>query len=451
MVSRMNNHRLPRGHRAVLACLSCLLLIGIATAQPSRELRLERLDITPADAATTSLVTRRIPVGPGDVVDGVLLASIREDLERSGFFSSVMLYTSRGEQPGGIVLHVDVALDRKVRFLTGFGYQPLDGWYLNMLGARVMNQPRPGSELRLALRSGFLVGGIYLSGRFAAGEHPDDAMLLDLHAQSKDWVVYDGRESWIQGVDSSTLRLGRQLPVGHDVQLTAWLGVRTVDPDDDLRAEYYEEDEDRNRPVSDLFDVGLDRAQYVHARLDLSRDRRDPVRPWLEGAWLGSRLDLGQQFDGRHFATLEFDGRRSVPVGPHRSLAGRLRAAHATDRTPYHDRFQFGGLSTVRGYDVAFLSGPYGASNLVLANLEYRHALIDPTAPTPRFTGVLFIDTGQAWGDGGATAGWVASAGLGFRLRLPWIHLVGVEVGYPLVDVGDMSPYGVNLAMGWSY
>jgi hypothetical protein len=449
----MNNQRLPRGRRVVLASLSWLLLIGIAAAQPSRELRLERLDITPADAATVSLVTRRIPVGPGDPVDGVLLASIRQDLERSGYFSAVTLYTSRGERPGGIVLHVDVVLDHKVRFLTGFGYQPLDGWYLNMLGARVMNQPRPGSELRLALRSGFLVGGIYLSGRFAAGEHPDDAMLLDLHAQSKDWVVYDRRESWIQGVDSSTLRLGRQLPVGGGITLTAWLGVRTVDPDDTLRAEFTEDrdGDERERPVGDLLDVGLDRAQYVHARLDLSRDRRDPVRPWLDGAWLGTRLDIGQQFDGPHFATLELDGRRSVPVGPQRSLALRLRAAHATDRTPYHDRFQFGGLSTVRGYDVAFLSGPLGASNLVLANLEYRHALIDPAAPTPRLTGVLFIDTGQAWDDGGATAGWVASAGLGFRLRLPWVHLVGVEVGYPLVDVGDMSPYGVNLAMGWSY
>lgn len=449
MVSRMNNHRLFRGRRALLAGLCCLVLVGIADAQPSRELRLERLDITPADAATVSLVTRRIPVGPGDAVDGVLLASVREDLERSGYFSSVSLYTSRGEQPGGIVLHVDVALDRKVRFLTGFGYQPLDGWYLNMLGARVMNQPRAGSELRLALRSGFLVGGIYLNGRFAAGEHPDDAMLLDLHAQSKEWVAYDGREGWIQGVDSSALRLGRQFPLDHGLELTAWLGVRTVDPDDVLTA-YYDEEE-RERPASDLLAVGVDRAQYVHARVDLSRDLRDPVRPWLDGAWLGSRLDLGQQFDGHHFATLEIDGRRSVTVGPHRSLAGRLRLAHATDRTPYHDRFQFGGLSTVRGYDVAFLSGPLGASDLVLANLEYRHALIDPAAPTPRFTGVVFLDTGQAWDQAGASAGWVASAGLGFRLRLPWIHLVGVEVGYPLVDVGDQAPYGLNLAMGWSY
>jgi len=445
----MNNHLLQRGRRALLAALAWLLLVGVGAAQPARELRLERVDITPADAATLSLVTRRIPVVPGDPVDGVLLASVREDLERSGYFSSVELYTSRGERPGGIVLHVDVVLDRKVRFLTGFGYEPLDGWYLNMLGARVLNQPRAGSELRLALRSGFLVGGIYLSGRFAAGEHPDDAMLLDLHAQSKEWVVYDGRESWIQGVDSSTLRLGRQLPVGGGVKLTAWLGVRTVDPDDVLTAFY--DDEERERPVSDLLAVGLDRAQFVHARLDLSRDRRDPVRPWLAGAWLGSRLDLGQQFNGHHFATLELDGRRSVPIGPHQSLAFRLRAAHATEGTPYHDRFQFGGLSTVRGYDVAFLSGPLGASNLVLTNLEYRHALIDPTAPTPRFTGVLFIDSGQAWDDAGATVGWVASAGLGFRLRLPWIHLVGVEVGYPLVDVGDMAPYGVNLAMGWSY
>ncbi len=66
-------------------------------------------------------------------------------------------------------------------------------------------------------------------------------------------------------------------------------------------------------------------------------------------------------------------------------------------------------------------------------------------------TGVLFLDTGQSWDTDGRSLGWVASAGLGFRLRLPWVQLVGVEVGFPLVDLDDISPFVVNMALGWSY
>ena len=125
--------------------------------------------------------------------------------------------------------------------------------------------------------------------------------------------------------------------------------------------------------------------------------RRDPVRPWWSGTWYGARLRASHEGGGSSFATVELDARRYWPLGDQVALAGRARAAHASSGTPYHQRFQFGGVYSVRGYDFAYLSGALGAANLVQGNLELRVPLLDRDAALPRVTGLLFLDTGQCW------------------------------------------------------
>jgi hypothetical protein len=419
-----------------------------STAGP-RTLVLEAVTVNPDTPAVAALVDRHLALRPGEPVDSAVLTAVRSDLEATGYFREVVLYTSRGREPGLIVLHVQVRLDRKLRFLTGFGHDPLDGWYLNLVGARLLNRPRPGGEWRLAYRSGDDVQGLYLEGRMQAGDRAADAWLLELSVLDKQWFAYDGREEWWQSIGSASARVGREEAVGASTRVTGWIGVRTVDPSEEFEA--FRGSEDLSRPAAAFLPVATDRHGYLDAWIDVRRDRRDPARPWRGGSWLGGRLQLSQEFDGHHHHLIEVDGRHTVPVGAGAALAGRLRAAHASTETPYFDRFRFGGVPSVRGYDVAFLSGPLGAVDLVQINLEYRAALLDRGAPTPRVTGLLFLDSGQAWDEHGGSAGWVAGAGFGVRVRLPWVHLLGVDVGYPLVDVGDMSPFGVNLALGWSY
>jgi hypothetical protein len=422
--------------------------VGLA-APPSRTLILEDVMVAPDDPQIVELVRRYVAVLPGDPIDNTVIGAVRTDLEGSGYFRSVDLYTSRGMQPGGVVLHVEVALDRKLRFLTGFGYEPLDSWYLTLLGAKLLNRPRPGAEWRLTLRDGYFVDGFYLSGRLNTGPRGEHAWLLDLHAEKDVWFAYDDREGWRQDVRSAALRLGRRIATGPRSHWTGWLGFRGVELGETIATEF---DNDRDeRPASDLIDASFADQDFVDLWLEGEFDARDAVRPWREGSWLGTRLRLSYDWNGRVYPTLEVDLRRTLPLGDVRSLAGRLRAAYAGPDTPYHDRFKFGGVFSVRGYDVAFLSGPLGASQLVQANLEYRTALLGSDAPTPRVTGVVFVDTGQSWDEDGRSLGWVAGAGVGFRLRLPWVQLVGVEVGYPLVDVGDIAPFVVNMALGWSY
>jgi hemolysin activation/secretion protein len=237
--------------------------------------------------------------------------------------------------------------------------------------------------------------------------------------------------------------------VGDRASITAWGGLSSVDPDEDLNA--YFDDDEQSRPVGDLAPLPLEHEGYLDLWLEAEWRDRDGARPWWRGTWLGARLRASHENGGHAFGTMELDARRNWPVGRATALAGRLRTAHATHDTPYHQRFQFGGVYSVRGYDFAYLSGPLGASHLVQANLELRAPLLDREAALPRVTGLLFLDTGQCWDLDGASLGWILGAGYGVRVRLPWVQYIGLDVGFPVVKLEDASPFVVNLALGWSY
>jgi len=433
-----------------------MLLVGMITmaqadqeAQPDRTLRLADVSILPDDPGTQALVMRYLPLAPGEALDVSVLSLARQSLEQSGYFREVTLYTSRGILPGQVVLHVEVELDRKVKFLTGFGYEPMDGWYLNYIGAKLLNRPRSGSEVRIAYRNGYFISGTYLEGQIPVARRDREAWLFDLHFQEKSWFVYDQREPWEQDIKSKVLRVGRQMAIGQQGRFAGWLGISKVNPSDDL--ESWTDLEDVDRPSGDLIDADFDPQEFVDIWLEGDLANRDKVRPWWQGTWFGWRVRASHDLDGRGFLTAEVDGRTIMPLSDTSSLAIRGRAAHAGEDTPYHQRFQFGGVYSVHGYDFAYLSGAQGAASLVQANLEYRVALLDRHAALPRVAGILFLDNGQCWTEGGDTYGWAMGAGYGVRLRLPWVQYVGLDVSYPVVKFTDISPFVVNFALGWSY
>ena len=450
----MNDSIITGGRR--LPLILALLLVGLVDpaladqqAPPDRTLHLESISILPDDPGTVALVRRYLSLANGAPVDVASLSLARQTLEESGYFGKVDLYTARGARPGTVILHVEVELDRRLHFLTGYGYEPLDGWYLNLLGARLLNRPRSGSELRLAWRYGFIINGLYLEGRMPTADRAGNAWRFEFNGETKSWFAYQGREAWRQDIQQSALRVGRQSPIGRGGLVTGWIGISHADPADDLTAFF--DDENQQRPADELIPATFEENDYFDLWVEGHWQNRDQVRPWWRGTWTGARLRASHESGGSSFFTMELDGRHNWPLGDTSSLAGRLRGAHATDNTPYHQRFQFGGVYSVRGYDFAYLSGALGASSLVQANLEYRVALLDRESALPRVTALVFLDTGQAWDNDGGSFGWVAGAGYGIRVRLPWVQSLGLDVGYPLTNLGDISPFVINLALGWSY
>ena len=183
------------------------------------------------------------------------------------------------------------------------------------------------------------------------------------------------------------------------------------------------------RPAADLIPEPLAARRQGGAWLEAAWDRRDAHRPWHDGAWAGMRARASRVDGGGGFWSVELDARRAVPLGEHAALAGHARVAHASDRTPYFQRFALGGVITNRGYETGRLSDPTGACDLWQVNLEWRAALVDRGAPLPKVTGLLFLDTSQGWDAQGRNLGFGAGIGFGLRVRLPWVQIVGLDVG----------------------
>ncbi len=427
-----------------IACTVFLLLgVASAAAQPpaDRTLRVEAVEISPDEQRVRDLVADIVRLEPGDAVDDAALVGLREALEDSRDFSRVEVYTRPGSRPGLVVLRVEVVLDLRVRLLTGFGYEPLDGWYLTLIGGEIRHRPVPGSVISLAFRDGVYVNGLYFAAQAAN-------WLFEASASTQTWFVYEGRDGWQQDVGHGLVRAGRRVPLGDRVSATAWLGWQWDDPDWELTS-WESGDDEEHRPAAELIPDSLLDRNHGGLWLETAWDRRDARRPWHAGAWAGARARVSRFDGGGGFWSAELDGRRVVPLGEHRALALHARVAHASDETPYYHRFSLGGVITNRGYEYGRLSSPSGASDLWQANVEWRAALVDRDSPLPKVTGLLFLDTCQGWDQDGQNLGFGAGVGYGLRIRLPWVQIIGVDVGYPLETRGGNAPFVVHAALGW--
>lgn len=427
-----------------IACIVVLLSgVSLAVAQPvaDRTLRVESIEIAPDQGRVRDLVQARLRLAPGDAVDDAALVALRADLEDSRDFSRVEVFTRPGSRPGLVVLRVEVVLDMRVRFLTGFGYEPLDGWYLTLIGGELRHRPVPGSNISLALRDGINVGGLYFAASAAS-------WLFEASSSTQVWSVYDGRDGWRQEIGHGLVRAGRRFPLAERATATAWLGWQGDRPEKELTS-WETNDDEEHRPAADLIPDNLGHQDHAGLWLETAWDRRDPRRPWHAGAWSGARVRASRLEGGGGFWSAELDARRVLPLGERSALAGHARVAHASDETPYYHRFTLGGVITNRGYETGRLSGASGAADLWQANVEWRTALVGRDDPLPKVTGLLFLDTCQGWDVDGQNLGFGAGVGYGLRVRLPWVQIIGVDVGYPLESHGGNAPFVVHAALGW--
>lgn len=439
------------GRRDVIILLTVCVLLGAAafpaSAQPAggspqadRTLRIEAVEILPAEGRAHDVVAAKVRVRPGDAVDDAMLVDLRQRLEDSRDFARVDVFTRPGSRPGLVVLHVEAELDRRVHLLTGFGYEPLDSWYLTLIGAEWRHQPTPGSNVSLALRDGVYVGGLYFAASLADWR-------LEASTSSQTWFVYEGMDAWTQDITHGLVRAGRRFALGDAIAATAWLGWQWDNPETELTS--WETDDEEHRLAAELIPASLAERNHGSLWWEAAWDRRDARQPWRAGAWAGLRARASHLDGGGGFWSAELDARRALPLGDHSALAGHARVAHASDDTPYYHRFPLGGVITNRGYESGRLSEATGACDLWQANLEWRTALVDRDASLPKVTGLLFLDTCQGWDAHGQNLGFGAGIGYGLRVRLPWVQTIGLDVGYPLESPPGAAPFVVHAALGW--
>lgn len=148
-------------------------------------------------------------------------------------------------------------------------------------------------------------------------------------------------------------------------------------------------------------DAGKMRSVYGELYLDTRNDPALPTRGWyilLSGE--SSTKKIGSDFSFNQYI---FELRRYQRLSRFERLDIRLKAGTGTGRLPVQKSFEFGGLSTMRGYyykEFRSNDRAFGYDRMLLANLEYNISPRILHIGLPFFNDlryVFFFDAGNAW------------------------------------------------------
>ncbi|NIM05901.1 MAG: BamA/TamA family outer membrane protein [Armatimonadetes bacterium] len=186
---------------------------------------------------------------------------------------------------------------------------------------------------------------------------------------------------------------------------------------DDLRVEDIDDDVDPN-------DVLFSDQSVRSLALGVVSDTRDIAKNPTKGSRLSFVTETAGMAGGASFDKYIVDLRRYISFGPRpkeeeiaallqrKVLAFRLLVGTTTGDPPFLEQFLLGGVDTLRGYSPDRFPGEKQA----LLNFEYRFPLSDT------LQGVLFVDTGDAWGGSFAEqygdTSFKAHTGYGVGIRL---------------------------------
>lgn len=439
-------------HPILLWILAATLLVGGAvpsSAQTDRRLILEGIETEPDHPALAAVLGDLVGLAPGQEIDAEDLQAARRTIARSGWFEEVEVYARPGSEPGRLVLRVEGPLDDSLRFETGVGHDPLDGWYLNLFGARMHHLLEPGSTARANMQFGQRRSTARLEFELPRVGGSNVDVLFDAGGGTEEWLAYDGDTLYTQTVSRGYGRLGARVHLTKSTALALWIGgsnARPRDPELDFGSEETDFD------ATQLVGAYGDRERYADTRLDLTWDRRDRVQPWRHGSWGLLRVEASRpENDDPTFVRTRAAFRGAMGLPGQQALALRADAAWVDRGTPYHLRPVFGGQGSVRGFRDASLSGGLGARAIAAAALEWRVPLLPRAASDPRVHGVVFVDTGRFLDSEGEPGAWSTAVGWGVRVRLPWIERISFDAGIPLTPTATGDSFWVHGSLGFGF
>lgn len=431
----------------MMARLSTLLLL-LFLASPAladRALVLESIRVE-SEGGSEHAVRRLLRLSPGDELHPLTLSEAQRRLESSGLFREVHVYSERGSEAGGVVVVVDAPLDRGVQLLTGFGHEPIGGWYLDVLGLRWNNPVRRGGHLDFGFRLGQRKQGLIARWEVPQVLGPGD-LLVDAFAGGERWRIHEDESVYNQRIDRGHLLLGARFGGERWPSITFWLGGNGADPEETIDAVENASDEEVGRLVPEV--DGQQR--FGTLGIDLRHDRHDPTTPWRKGYGGALALRSYRPEDGDRFSRLDGDISLALPAPLRSGLGFGLRGSTSDPRTPYYLRPWFGGTQSVRGFRDASLSGPLGARSQWSASAEWRVPIMPKESDDPRVIGVAFSDVGQYWDANGGRQDVVLGVGYGLRIRVPWIQIFSIDVGVPLTPEKTDDAFWVHTQLGFGF
>ncbi len=349
------------------------------------EKRVSQIKVSGNEKTNDHVITRELPIKPGDVLN---LEELNKGLHRVlmlGYFDEVSREIEPGDNPDDVILTVKVKERKTAVFTGGVGYSSNEG----MIGyVDVADENFLGNGQRVNFRWEF--GKTKTS--YDVGFYEP---YLDEKGTSIGANIYHNSRELIRADGSKEVYEARTF--GGDVTLGRPLTETT-----------------RGYLTTKVEKVTTDEETFNTRSVRLSTLTNTSNHPFFPTD--GYKLRLSTEVAGyllggdSEFVKYQADYSKYLKVGSNnQALAFRVSGGLMTgDSIPDQEKFRVGGAETVRGYDY----GDFTGERKLVVNSEYRFQIKDA------FHGVLFADAGNAWNSGESASLGDLNVGYGAGLRI---------------------------------
>lgn len=417
--------------------------------QENEKVYIRRVNIVGNDRTRDHVIRREMRVFPGDVFNREALIRSQSDIFRLNYFSNVMPDIIPVDDKH-VDLEISVEEKSSDRANLAMGYSELDG-LIGSVGIDIMNLMGRGQQLSVEYQRGdsydYLNFGFYepwLMGR-------PNSVGINFYYSDRGASRYYTYPYDINVIGVS-LRFGRRFRWPDSYFYGNWSF--------NIARKIYTNIEDQNTFLYHN-PTGLKKTRGNSIVQTISRDSRNRPEFPTEGSAVSLSTKLSGGLLGGHeeFVKNIFEIKWWTPIVWKLVLYQNLEVGNINSFgkfavIPYDERFYMGGAGMVsyttplRGYEDRTV-GPVKSASYMLggkALAKYSLELRIPISDNPTMYIFGFGETGQVWNEYNEIKmdRMVRSAGVGARIFMPMIGMLGFDVGYGFDNPYDPEgkPYG---------
>jgi outer membrane protein insertion porin family len=392
--------------------------------------KLEDVKIEGKHRTKDYVILKQLDVKKGEIFNSTKVMKSFQKIFNLGFFETVKPKYDKGViNPSDVILTIQIKEQKTGTASLGGGYSSANG-FVGYLEVSQNNFRGRAQKLKVKLE----MGGIttYELGFYDPYFRKNTSLGLSVYKTDIEREYISGGR--VIGLYEER-RAGFTLSTGHPVGDRTRLSFKFRD--EDIEVEPHPNFYTVDKTTADLLAATSDHIQVFSGTLtkDTRNNYLNPNAGRLDSLTVSTTGGLfrGKNQYTKYVGKLQrYYGTSKRAVMAFRLITG-FTSVSGDDQLPVYEEYNVGGANTLRGYRTNEFSG----RKTLLLNTEYRHAF------NKNFTGVLFVDGGDAWGIDPALKTVLSpsrddfdvkwTAGVGIRFHSP-VGPIRLDYGKPISD-----------------
>lgn len=336
------------------------------------------------------VITREMKLKKGEPFNAKDARRSMQKLYNLGYFEDVNMKLVPGKQPGATVVEINVVEQKTGTFSIGGGYSAADG-LVGIITVGDKNFRGRGDDVNVHWEFGgktSTTGNYIVSFKRPWLDRKQTSFSFTLYNMYNEYTDYNSNGDEVSTYDRRyrgfDLTLGR--PVNENISHFITFKNRWDEYKEWVSGANYQTDTYYTSQNYIDNNYGLTRSVI------LSRvfDSRDSTSNPSEGARYSLTSEIAGLGGDFSFNKNTAEARRYWKVGKSQVVAVRGTFGYGTGDIPHMQKFNAGGIDTLRGYR----DDQFKGNKMATATIEYRFPI------AKRVTGEFFTDVGDAWGSG---------------------------------------------------